>query len=60
MAGLEGEQPEKEQGEVVYEIRLPCGHMVEQPSTSVHIQCRWDLRKWHLTYKGGEWLAREE
>lgn len=46
---------------VVYELRLPCGHLVTQPTTnSNHVVCNFDLRKWHLFKKGIEWCAREE
>lgn len=45
---------------VVIQLRLPCGHLIDQPKNQAHVVCEWDNRKWHVYNKRTEWCAREE
>lgn len=67
----EVESPEPEAIEIRCMIRLPCGHMVDEPKGVVDLVCHtpWAVtnegpvecgRKWHVWRKGIEILAREE
>lgn len=45
---------------VVNVMRLPCGHIVDEPARAATIVCPYDKRVWNVWHKGAELLAREE
>lgn len=69
-------EPDESTFEVAYVIRLPCGHLIDEPKDSVHVVCQGRIesltpiapgnsppicgRKWHVWRKKGIELVARE
>lgn len=45
--------------DVVHVMRLPCGHLVDEPANKATLVCPWDQRTFEVWHKSIELLVRE-